>query len=90
MKKEKNKKKKKEKTNDEKKEFVKLIKNKIEDLNLNLNNESICHFYKILNDYVEFGYNASGFIKITSLERNIHYVLSNKIHIENTVFLKKY
>ena len=80
---------KKEKTIEEKKEFVELVKDKMQNLNLNENNEGIIKFYKILDDYVKFGYNASGCILITSLGRNIHYVLSNKKHIENTTFLKK-
>jgi len=79
---------KKGKTINEKKEFIKLIKIKIGELKLNEDNEAVNKLYNILDEYLNLGYSASGTIKMDGLDRTIHYVLSNQIHIENKVFIK--
>jgi len=44
---------------------------------LGITREMVGEFNKIANDYIEFGYGASGIIKILEIDRELVYLLSN-------------
>ena len=73
------------KTLEDRIEFVKIIKNKIESLGLSNNFESISKFYNILEIYEKKGQSFSGKIKLLEVGKTLQYVLSNRKIIQNNV-----
>jgi len=45
-------------------------------------------FRKVANTFVKEGVSLSGKIKLTEIERELHYLLSKQAHIESSVMLK--
>jgi hypothetical protein len=76
------------KTKEERIKEINDIKDKIESLGLSNSNENINELYNIFDNYIEIGIADSGMIKLPGLKREIHYILSNRKHIENSVNLK--
>ena len=77
-----------EKTKEIRIKEINIIKEKIENLGLSNSNENINELYNIFENYIETGQSESGIIKLLGLKREIHYILSNRQHIENSVNLK--
>lgn len=88
----KNKKKKKQKvsikTLEERQNEIKTIKNKLSNLGLSEEFESIKLFYEECDKYVENGYGWSGKIKLNGLKRVLEYRLTTRKNLECSITLK--
>ncbi len=79
---------KKEKSLEDRADFCKTIKAKIELLDLSKEIPEVGQLYDILDRYQETGQNENGHIMMPAHGRRIEYVLSKRAHIQNFVVLK--
>jgi methionyl-tRNA synthetase len=80
-------KKKLQKTKEQREKEINEIKEKLEIHGLSNSFENIENLYEIFNKYIEDGFPHTGIIPLPGLKREIHYILSSKPHIVNSVNL---
>ena len=76
------------KTKEIREDEINNIKKKLMDLGLNNSFENIKNLFIIFDEYIITGNSNSGKIELPGLKREIHYILSNKLNIENSINLK--
>ena len=76
------------KTTEQRKKEVDKIKNNLELHGLSESFENIKVLYTIFDNYINDGIPVSGKMPLHGLKREVHYILTSKPHIVNTVFLK--
>lgn len=77
----------KEKIKDQREKEINEIKEKLELHGLSSSFENIEKLYEIFDKYIEDGFPDTGIIPLPGLKREIHYILSSKSHIINSVNL---
>ncbi len=80
---------KKTKSEEKRKQEVQTIMDKFLDLGFPLDHPGTQEFIKISNDFINYGYGASGTINFKEFDRIMEYIFSMQPHIESRVSLKR-
>lgn len=75
-----------QRTKEERQEEIDKVYTKLQELGIT--REMVGEFNKISSDYIEFGYSASGSVRIPEANRNLMYLLSNDKKHQVTTLLR--